>query len=194
MKEYWQRFENWLKINAPHLLPKLNPGATQEDIERLEDCIGMTLPADFVEFYKIHNGQVEGSEGFIDSEELMDIDDIIGGSNFWKGLLDSRTFEDDGRQFTSDPDDGVKNNWWNPLWVPFTHDYSGDHICLDLDPTPYGNFGQVIQMRHDSGYRDLYASTFTKWFENYVTGLENGKYVYAKDWGLVDKDSPFNKP
>jgi cell wall assembly regulator SMI1 len=122
---------------------------------------------------------------------LLSIDEIIRQWEKWDSLLEQ--FHDEDGPYTSDPDEGVKNSWWNPLWVPFTHDGSGNHICIDLDPDTKGTWGQVIQMWHDSGYRQLYANSFTAWLDDYIKGLETGKFVYAKDWGLVDKDSPFNE-
>ena len=50
-----------------------------------------------------------------------------------------------------------------------------------------------MRMWHDSAYTELYATSFTDYISNYIIGLETGKYVYAKDWGLVEKDSPFNQ-
>jgi cell wall assembly regulator SMI1 len=197
MKLYWTRIENWLQENAPHLLELLNEGATQSDIEQLEIIIEKKLPEEFVQFCSVHNGQDEekGREGLIpNAEELLSTHDIIGQYKIWKSLLDNGDFEDDGEPFTSDPDKGVKDNWWNPFWVPFTYDGSGNHICIDLDPAPGGNIGQVIRMWHDSAYRELYASSFGEFISNYISGLETGKYVYAKEFGVVKKDSPFNKP
>lgn len=192
MEQHWIRFENYLQKNAPHLLLLINSGATQADIDRLESLINKKLPEDFVSFYKIHNGQDEekGREGLIDSEELLPVDAIIDQWQCWKDLLYDGTFEG----ITSEPDLGVKNDWWNPLWIPFTYDGSGNHICVDLDPTPNGNFGQIIRMWHDAGDRIVYASSFREYISDYITGLETGKFVYAKNWGLVDKDSAFNKP
>ena len=37
LAELWQRFENWLAEHAPGDYASLRPGASQEDIERLED-------------------------------------------------------------------------------------------------------------------------------------------------------------
>lgn len=191
MISYWVRFEKWLQENAPHLLQVLNDGAVQADIDRLEALINKKLPEDFVQFYKIRNGQDEekGREGLIDAEEWMSIKGIICQWECWKGLLDDRVFEDS----TSEPDEGVKNDWWNPLWIAFTYDGSGNHICIDLDPAPGGTVGQVMRMWHDAGDRPVYARSFTEYMCNYITGLETGEYVYAKDWGLVHKDSPFNE-
>ncbi len=191
MSEYWKRFEEWIKINAPHLLKELNTGASQDDINKLESIIGQKLPDDFVEFYKIHNGQNNEGEVLINSENILEIDDIIGYCEDLKMMLSDPLFNYEDKEVG---DEGVKGNWWNMLWVPFTHDRSGNHICLDLDPTETGNISQVIRYWHDSPFRELYGTSFSRWFSDYVTGLENGDIVYAKGWGLVDKDSPFNEP
>src|ERR1051325_4380886 len=90
--------------------------------------------------------------------------------------------------------DGIKDDWWNSFWIPFTHDGAGNHICIDLDPTPNGKYGQIIRMWPDSPDRELYASSFSEYISNYISDLEKDEVVYAKNWGLVEKDSPFNQP
>ncbi len=195
ISESWMRFKNFLSADAPQFLTLLNPGATQDDITKLELVIGKKLPADFVQFYLLCNGQDEqkGVQGLIDSEELLSINSIIDQWHAWKELLDNRIFEDEDGPFTSKPDSGVKNDWWNPFWIPFTHDGSGNHICIDLDPAPGGHFGQVIRMWHDSAERELYAGSFSDYFGNYVAGVDAGEFVCVEKWGLVHKDSPLNQ-
>jgi len=83
MEEYWTRFKTWLRANAPHLLLRINEGATQDDINTLQSLIGRPVPQDFVEFYKIHNGQKEeyGFEGLLYSDRLLPLHDI---TRTWK--------------------------------------------------------------------------------------------------------------
>ena len=59
MREIWNKIENYLKENAPNVLESLQQGATDEEIKKAEDFIGITFPEDFKESYKIHNGQCE---------------------------------------------------------------------------------------------------------------------------------------
>ncbi len=98
----------------------------------------------------------------------------------------------DGGDFngiSSAPDDGIKSNWWNPKWITFTHNGGGDHLCIDLDPSPNGVRGQVISMWHDMEERELKAPNFGAWFEDYVAGVLAGKYVYSEEYGgLIDVD------
>lgn len=55
-------FELWLSQHWPDGLKDLGPPATDEEIRNLETTLGVSLPRDFVEFLRIHNGQ-KGSAG-----------------------------------------------------------------------------------------------------------------------------------
>lgn len=190
MNSTWLMIENWLEENAPQIKESLNEGINSKEIEHVENTIGAKLPLDFLEFYKIHNGQDSSSEGLINAEELLSFERIIDEWSIWKDLLDKKTFEENGTSFTSEPDKGIKNNWWNPLWIPITYDGSGNHFCLDLDPDENGNYGQIIRMWHDDAIRTLEAKSFTEWINEYVIKLQNGDYIYSEDWGgVINKDN-----
>jgi cell wall assembly regulator SMI1 len=83
---------------APLVYEDLNDGATQEQIEKLERVIGAKLPIDFVEFYKIHNGQTpikfDPDISLFDHAKLMSIDEIIEVWQMWKELVDAGEFID----------------------------------------------------------------------------------------------------
>lgn len=194
IETFWTLFEHWLKNNAPSLLDLLNPGAQQSQVAELEFLIGKKLPPDFIQFYAVHDGQSHGNgrQNLINCEELLPIEYIIHKWKMLKQLLDDGSFFFDGEQLTSEPEKGINNYWWSPSWIPFTHDGSGNYTCIDLDPTIEGKFGQVIRIWHDVPCREMYAKSFGEYFSNYLEGLESGKYVFVKEWGLVEKDSPFN--
>lgn len=184
MKETWNRLEAWLNEHAESISKALNTGATSLQIELLEKKIGKTLPEDFIAFYKIHNGQNDRSLGLYDGEIVLSIDRIIGEWSVWDELLQSGDFA----TYTSSPESGIKNNWWNPYWIPITSDGNGNHYCLDLDPSSNGKYGQVIRMWHDDPMRELLAHSFTDWINAYISDLENGLYVYSEDaGGIVEK-------
>ncbi|MGN6416325.1 MAG: SMI1/KNR4 family protein [Pseudobacter sp.] len=168
----------------------LNPGATQADIDELEQMIGKKLPADFVEFYMIRDGQEEGEErlAMIQGQYLLPVKWITRAWNSKKEIMDQMSREGEYNDITSDPEDGIKNDWWNPYWIPFTYDGSGNNICIDLDPAPGGDYGQVISWFHDSGFRELYASSFEDYIDFYLAGLKRGNYVFIKGVGLNDRE------
>ena len=181
MKEIWENFEGWLNKNFKAGFNDLNLPATDNEITQLEAAISTSLPQDFKAFLKIHNGQMSKAGWLIDGSELLSSERIADEWGVWNGLLSGGDFEG----ITSEPDTGIKNDWWNPKWIPFTYDGSGNHLCLDLDPAEAGNIGQVISMWHDDGERKIIAHSFAAWFQQYIDDLQSGKYVYNEDYEAV---------
>lgn len=163
----------------------LNEGVTDKKIASVEKTIGKALPEDFKQFYKVHNGEIENGQGILLGEEFLSVERIIEEWNIWKDLLDNKEFIEDGVAIESEPDAGIKNNWWNPFWIPFTYDGSGNNICIDLDPSQDGNYGQIIRMWHDDATRELLANNFTEWIRAYTDDLEKGNYVFSDDYGVI---------
>ncbi len=185
MKETWTKIEKWLKTNAAPIYESLNEGATEEDFEELEDLINKKLPENFKAFYRRHDGQSPTSDGMIDAEELLSISRIMEEWEVWKDLDDKGVFDDS----VSDADNGVREDWWNPLWIPVTCDGSGNHYCLDLNPDEGGKKGQIIRIWHDSAERELIANSFEEWINDYADDLEAGYFIYSEEWGgIVDKE------
>ena len=165
-----------------------NAGASEAEFEQLEQLIQAKLPEDFKALYRVFNGQVY-EEGYVfDGEEWLSLERMAEEWEVWKGLLDDGEFDDDEEgEADEDADPEVKAVWWSPLWIPFTYDGSGNHLCLDLDPTSAGTYGQVIRMWHDDPQRPLEAKTFADWLETYIRGMEEGLYVYSEDYGGIFK-------
>lgn len=164
MKQQWERLEAWLKANNPALLADLNPPATDAEIRELEQKLGVTLPADFVECLKVHNGQKGGADWLFSGLEFLSSRRILDEWAIWKDLLDGGDF--DGAE--AEPGAGIKPVWWSPKWIPFTYNGAGDHLCLDLDPSSQGRSGQVITLWHDDGARKKKADSLAQWFAEFV--------------------------
>lgn len=181
MKETWKAVEDVLKEIAPLVYKDLHEGASQADIDELESLIGVKLPADFIEFYKVHNGQTpikfDPDIAFFDHTKLMSVAEIIEVWTMWKEMTEAGEFTDDDKPWITTPDTGIKKDWWNPLWLPFFDDANSNHYCIDLDPAPDGNYGQVIRTWHDDKERRLIARSFKDWFVQYKTDLLSGKLV-----------------
>jgi cell wall assembly regulator SMI1 len=185
MNQIWDRIDTWLDANAPDVKKSLNSGATDKDIADAEAVLGVSLPDDVKASYKIHNGQVEYDMGFINSREFLSLKRIVDEWSVWNDLLQGGDFS--GAK--GNPDAGIKDDWWNARWIPLTYDGSGNHDCLDLDPAPGGNVGQIIEMWHDDADRALLAPSFTEWLTKFADDLEAGEYVFSEDYnGLVSKN------
>lgn len=181
MKETWTKIEDWLQENAGQIYDSLNEGASDEDFENLEELINKRLPDDFKAFYRIHNGQDSIGEGMIDTEELLSTERIMDEWQVWKDLYDKGVFDES----VSESDKGVKENWWNPFWIPITYDGSGNHYCLDLSPDDGGKRGQIIRIWHDSPERELIADSFSEWMTDFANDLADGEYIYSEEWGGI---------
>ena len=185
MRSSWTRFETWLSEHWPEGLESLNPPATDEQIASLQKTLGVTLPDDYVACLKIHNGQSPDVGGLFDGSEFLSTDEILSQWSVWKELLDAGEFS----SIESDPASGIRGDWWNAAWIPFTHDGGGNHLCLDLAPDASGSPGQVITMWHDSGERELVAPNFGAWFKSYTKGVFSGEFVYSDAYGgLINRE------
>lgn len=158
MKQLWQQLENHLSAHNPELLADLNPPATDAQIRELEKTIGAQLPADFVEFLKVHNGQAGRAEPLFEGYRFLSSGEIAKESKLWSNLLNTGAF----KGFKPEPQSGVTAAWWSDLWIPFAANDEGDCICLDVEPAAEGAKGQVIQVWHDDGSREILAESFGK--------------------------------
>ncbi|CAM3447951.1 SMI1/KNR4 family protein [Arcobacter aquimarinus] len=184
MNEKFEKFKQWLTLNYSDGLLDLNPPATNEEIEELKNALGVDLPDDFISVLKIHNGQKGDLAWLFDSQEFLSTKRIIEEFNTWKNLLEG---ELQGK--ISTPDDGVKSDWWNVNWIPFTSDGCGDHYCIDLSPTASGTKGQIITLWYELGEREIVAQSFSSWFDEYIEQLYSGDLVYSKEYNsIVHKD------
>ncbi|MFD2721930.1 SMI1/KNR4 family protein [Hymenobacter monticola] len=185
MQETWVRFENWLQTNAPQLLSNLNPGASETALDKLARTLNVSLPDDFLAFYRIHDGQHSQDGGLLNGEELLSTQRMLDEWTVWNDLLTSGDFSD----AESSPANGVRADWWNSRWLPLTYDGAGNHCCLDLAPAEGGQYGQIIRMWHDDAERPLIAHSFAEWMTDYVQGLEAGEYAFSEDYdGIVSID------
>ena len=184
MNKEFERFKQWLSLNYSDGLIDLNPPATDYEIEELTKILGVELPNDFLDVLRIHNGQKGESAWLFDSQEFLSTHRIIDEFNTWKNLLNTQL---QGKSST--PDEGVKNDWWNTNWIPFTSDGCGDNYCLDLSPTNTGTKGQIITLWYESSEREIVAPSFSLWFEEYVEQLYSGELIYSEEYNsIVYKD------
>lgn len=164
VSESWSRLDPWLADHPEEIPSGLNAGAGDEDIRSLEAALGIELPEDFIESLKIHNGQPGIAGDFFDGDSLLSGRDILNAWKVWHKLVASGDFKD----CSAEPDDGIKDDWYNLKWIPFTSNGAGDHLCLDFDPAEGGTVGQVIRVWHDDDQRTLVARSFREWLHRFV--------------------------
>ena len=185
MREVWDRIDAWLRVNAPGILASPRPGATDGQIAEAERSLGVTFPEPVRDSYRVHDGQRPDGGRLIEGWEFLSLERIEDEWKVWRGLLDGGDFQG----IASEPDEGIRPDWWNPRWIPLTYDGAGNHHCLDLDPAPGGEAGQIIEMWHDELSRPLVSRSYREWLAGFAADLEAGLYVHSEDYGgLVERD------
>lgn len=82
VKRCWDRIENWLRHNYPEALVTLREGASEADIEDLENALKVKLPLPTRILYRFHNGQdLKGR--YVDSVRGFPFG-LIGGYTFYE--------------------------------------------------------------------------------------------------------------
>ena len=180
--ETWRQIEEWLVRQGRDPAVALGAGASDAAIAAAEKTLGCRLPEAFVASARLHDGEGEPI-GLIGGWELLSLSRICDEWQVWNGLFQAGDFSD----AQSDPEPGIKADWWNPRWIPITYSGSGDHHCLDLDPAPDGTPGQVIQMWHDWQARTRAAIGFDAWLADFAADLARGRYE-LRDRQLAERE------
>jgi cell wall assembly regulator SMI1 len=180
MEDLWRRIESWLAAHAPPLRACLAPGASSGAIERAEGNLQVRLPDDVRDSYSIHDGS--GFGGLLPFP-LLSLSRVVQEWSNWRELLLKGTFGD----AESTPQGSIKTDWWNVRWIPFTHDGGGNHQCIDLDPAPGGEVGQVINFDHEVGATEVLAPSFRVYLAAFADDLEAGCYAPWEDGQGLDR-------
>ncbi len=188
VRDNWQRIEQFLKSNQPEIHQSLQSPASDASIAELEETVGQTLPDDFKELWRIHNGQDDVfSEGIFpdlsadDWPEpaflLMSVEAIQQDWSILKALNDEGNFDDKRRKTPPE----IQAEFWHQGWIPIAHNGGGDNYCLDMAPTEKGIVGQVIVYYNDGPDPILVAPSLGDWLRDLADGLESGKYTLEED-------------
>src|SRR5687768_2872139 len=154
MDEIWKRIEAWLAQNAPDVREDLQPGATDAALAEASRTFGAELPADMAASYRVHDGSRGGAGPLFGEWRLLSLAAAARAWGTLKKQSDDGVFEDDDVQAAPQ----VKDEWWNPKWIPVASNSSGDFLCADLDPAPAGKAGQIVSYYHAEPRRELVAA------------------------------------
>lgn len=150
--------------------------ATAKKLERFETILGRKLPDDLAELYRIHDGMLAGSVFSLHGYHWSSLQKLGSDWSTWHALLevgDIPTLDEGNREVT---DPRILSVWWSPGWLPFMHDFGGNHHCYDLTPGEQGECGQIITMDHEVGGREIIASSLRAYLDEFATDLLQGFY------------------
>ncbi len=174
MEQLWFTLENWLGQNLPSVLADLNSGCSDGEINELENSLNCQLPKDFKDCYRRHNGQKGETTGLFCGLLFLSTSDIYDQWMAWQELAE----EDFATEITGEsyPHDAIKPTYINLRWIPFTHDGSGNHLGIDLDPGVAGVMGQVINFGTDENNKFVLAPSLKDFMTWMLAQYQSGNY------------------
>ena len=153
----------------------LNPGATEADLKNFESEHGIRLPESLAGIYRAFNGQIHDRIPPGEPRWLA-LDEIYGKQQEWREFCETYygNHWPQVRLPRIDAEGKAKNTLYNPFWIPFMADNEGFY-CLDYDPEPNGNSGQVLyaQINTEPENSDIIhlEDSFSQWFDNHAHAL-----------------------
>ncbi|HEU4562860.1 MAG TPA: SMI1/KNR4 family protein [Longimicrobium sp.] len=188
----YERLERWLAAHRPQILANLQPPASDADLAALAETLGVSLPPSFLDLYRWKNGQRDpGEPGPFYGLSFLSIPDLLKEWENWNEILADNSFDLHG--FSSSVAPGVvKERYANRHWIPFSHDWGGNHIGVDLDPGPKGRVGQVINFGRDEDAKYVLGQTVQAFVARLADELEAGNFVLMDppDVGFETKTPP----
>ena len=61
----------------------------------------------------------------------------------------------------------------------------GNQLCFDLEPAEGGTTGQIIRFWHDDSRRQVLATGFDSWLQQFADDLHSGKYIFSNEYGVL---------
>lgn len=132
----------WTRITD--LLPEdaVNGPTSEEAVRALEAHIGSELPAQLRESVLLHDGTTDSNASFdAFGGWLLSVDEMQAVWDMWVEVSES-----------------VETGFHNS-WVPVTADGAGNNYCVDVET------GAVIDMDHEVGPNESYASSWVEFLE-----------------------------
>ena len=137
--------------SVEHPFPE-QTGATEAELQRVEDETGITLAGDLADLYRLMDGSDYEKVLAVRSDELtaLNFSSLADALSLWRATSEIAEAE---RELDREavPDGRIRHAAWaNPQWFPFAEFNAGStSVYYDADPGPGGTVGQVIVYQHD---------------------------------------------
>ncbi|SET37165.1 SMI1/KNR4 family protein [Hymenobacter actinosclerus] len=152
------RLDALLRQYRPAYHAALRPPVSAAAVAAFEAEFDLRLPAGLRQWLDWHDGQ---------PPELFE---ALVGMYSWPSLEDMAATMRINRELLADGD--FAPYWWQPAWLPFLTNGSGDHLCLDPEGTFTGRPGQLIEHWHDGPERTVVFPSLSAWLAAVVQAYE----------------------
>jgi cell wall assembly regulator SMI1 len=168
IKNIWLNIKEWFHERIVKSAANVGLQYKKEVASVLQKKMSVKFPPDFYVSVNLNSASFD-----INEYTLLNAEDII---ETWK----INELEDEGKFKLAnkkvEKNRYFKKVWWNSKWIPFAKNSYGDKICIDLDPGPSGQFGQVLYHYNDQGPIFSEFKSFFQWLLSYNSDLQNSKY------------------
>jgi cell wall assembly regulator SMI1 len=165
----------------------LSPPAVAEELQALETNIGRPLPPSLRASLMVHNGESDDPVGLLYSYQLLQTSQIL---DEWTTMRDVAAGWSDEQNTPLDPVEGVQLRHWHTSWLPLAGDGGGNFFCVDADPGPGGNVGQVLFFDHEVGPTHVAARDLEDWLTVFAGKLESGTMHIWSSGAISDEPDP----
>jgi cell wall assembly regulator SMI1 len=173
----------WLESHAPGFHGSLADPLNDAVLAEAEALIGRKLPVDYVRFLRQHDGQrfVPGREPGIGTLSpifrAFEILPLGYAGSEWRSMREWGEGMGD-----IEVDGPVRPLYVHDAWWPFTVIYgSSHHHCIDLDPAPGGDVGQIIVVSMKDDRRTVLAPSFDAFMERLVAILDDSTVAIEEE-------------
>ena len=152
-------------------------GASEEELQALEERLGIRLPSDFKALYCYKNGSNYFSilPCVIDQRELpfslMSLQEMESCKKYFQNrdtLLTEFPDYFSSQDLENMRDSRIKPYIFNKKWLPFAQYCDSCYLMLDFDPDREGQEGQIICYIHDPDEIIYVAESLTELIEGIV--------------------------
>ncbi|WP_312110310.1 SMI1/KNR4 family protein [Brevibacillus reuszeri] len=170
--EVWDNILKQIQTISQPIFSTVNPPATEDEINLLENTLGVHLPIYFRNYLSVCNGQQERVP-FIGYNSFLSIPAII---ETWSMMND--LFEEE-EQVDWINEDRIKPLIWSKKWIPFTDFEGSTHLILDVDPGKNGVSGQIFKYHSGMSYQKVIANSFEEFSHEIFKRLQANQISYS---------------
>lgn len=178
-----EQIQTWMNQNHPDRMPFFRSPASDMTISRVEERLGIRIPADLKSLYKAHDGQPEGAPCLYLNQRWLPIDLAAVA---WEDLCSRHNaYHSREQKNNSRIIDSLKP--WSPSWLPVFGSARGDHYCISLKEENNINYGSVIWYLYDRPERIVISESIIELLYKVSTGLSSGRWKLHDTYdGLTD--------
>ncbi|MFJ9130334.1 SMI1/KNR4 family protein [Streptomyces sp. NPDC102340] len=179
----WRRIQSWLHQHAPATTDKLLPGASDAEIDALQQELGVRIPAGLRALWRHCPGVQPGPwvRFLLGNWTPMKFDSVI--RKYWS-MLEMQQHEDELNNRRSEP--GEEFLLWRASWVPFCSDTDRLFgLCLDAETGKLWSWSKYAERAVEFESLSCYLEEMADVLEvpSLATGAKPGLIDGALTWG-----------